>query len=281
MAVGRPISKLLPYSSWGDKAAYYHSFYSRHDRWPTSKMLFNDVLFRIKSGREIVRPERVFTTDKEFAKLYITGAVGEQFTVETLAVLRSWDDIDNYEYPKPCVVKPAHGCGNVTILKEGDEPNRAALKEHLDENYYPVARERNYKELKGKLIVEPLLFGGEQVDDYKVFCWRGKAKCILFVNDRNNSLFRHFFDRDWNLLPVEVEPFDVQKPVPACPSALGEMLEVAEKLSKPFDFVRVDFYLDQDRVLVGEITHCHQGANEKFRTLEDEEKLSRVIWGAG
>ncbi len=278
MAFARPIFKVLPLSKWGDKAAHYHSFFAKHGRWPNGEMLFNDELFPIISGPEIVSPERTFTSDKEFVKLYIAGSVGEKYNVPTFAVLRTNEDIDAYEFPTPCVIKPTHGCGNVTILHEGQEPDRSKLKEQIAESYYPVARERNYLDLKGKLIVEPLLFNGQQVHDYKVFCWRGKVKCILFVNGRNDGFYRHLFDTNWNLLPIEIEPFDVEKPVPKRPTALEEMLEVAEKLSNPFGFVRVDFYLEKERVLVGEITHCHQGANEKFKSLEDEVALSQVIW---
>ncbi|WP_372570468.1 ATP-grasp fold amidoligase family protein [Ruegeria jejuensis] len=279
MTFARPVAKRLPNTDWGDRAAYRHGFYTRHGRWPGNRMLFNDVLFRIKSGPEIVSPERTFTSDKEFVKTYVAGIAGNAYNVPTLAILRTAEDVETFDVPEPCVIKPTHGCGSVTILKDGAEPDRAALANQLTENYYFVARERNYRQLKGKLIVEPLLFAGQDVNDYKVFCWKGQARCILYVNDRNRSFYRHLFDTDWNLLPVELSPFDMKRPIPPRPKALEEMLSVAEQLSKPFGFVRVDFYLDQDRVLVGEITHCHQGGNEKFRSLQDEMALSRLIWG--
>lgn len=279
MAFARHVAKRLPYSETGDKLAYWHGFFVQHDRWPGTRMLFNDVLYRIKSGPEITSPERTFTSDKELVKTYISGVVGDRYNVPTLAVLRTAEDIEKFDFPRPCVIKPTHGCGGVTVLGASSAPDRAALTSQLSDNYYFVARERNYKALKGKLIVEPLLFDGQDVNDYKVFCWRGKAKCILFVNDRSRSFFRHLLDLDWNLLPVPLEPLDVDKPVPPRPRALEEMIEVAEKLSRPFDFVRVDFYLDGDRILVGELTHCHQGANERFRSFEDEQRLSDIIWG--
>lgn len=280
MELSRPFAKHFPFNRWGDRLAYRHGFFTQHDRWPGSEMLFNDVLYRIKSGPEIESPERIFTSDKEFVKTYIAGTVGERYNVPTLAVLRNSQDVRNAVFDQASVIKPAHGCGQVTFVHPGDRMDRDALTAQLDENYYYVARERNYRLLKGKLIVEPLLFEGQDVHDFKVFCWNGEPRCILYVNDRNQCFYRLLFDCDWSPLPVELSPFDIDKPLPERPKVLSEMLSVAASLSRPFDFVRVDFYIDNDRLLVGEITHCHQGANEQFASLEQEQALSDHIWGS-
>ncbi len=251
----------------------------QHHRWPSKEQLFNNVLYRIKSSTEIEQPERTFTTDKEFVKYYIAGVVGEEYNVPTLAVLRSPEEVNTYDFPETCVIKATHGCGDVVILQPGMEPDRSALIDQLSENYYYAYRERNYRSLKGKLIVEPRLFEGQDVHDYKVFCWNGRARCILYVNDRHTAFFRLLLDIDWQPIPVEWSPHDVEKPLPEKPAVLDEMIEIAEKLSRPFDFVRVDFYIDDDRLLVGEITHCAAGANEQFRNLDEERKLSEIIFG--
>ncbi len=278
MAIARPIAKRLPYSDRGDRWFYWHHFFTQHDRWPGKRMLFNDVLYRIKSGPEIVSPLRLKTTDKELAKEFIAERAGAKYNVPTIAVLRNKEDIDKFDFPEECVIKPTHGCGGVTILQGGAQPDRAALAEQLISNYYYAARERNYRDLTGKLIVEPLLFQGHDVHDFKVFCWKGKARCILYVNDRNVAFYRQLYDTNWSLLPIELSPYGIDKPTVDRPLVLQEMLEVAEKLSAPFDFVRIDFYIDDKTLLVGEITHCHWGANDRFLSLDDEKALSRLIF---
>ncbi len=241
-------------------------------------MLFNDVLYRIKSGPEIESPERMFTSDKEFVKTYIEGTVGAKYNVPTLAILRSPQDVQAAVFERACVIKPAHGCGQVTFVRPGEEIDRDTLTKQLGENYYDVVRERNYRRLKGKLIVEPLLFEGQDVHDFKVFCWNGEPRCILYVNDRNRFYYRLLFDCNWLPLPVELSPFGIEKPLPDPPKVLPEMLSVAARLSRPFSFVRIDFYIDDDKLLVGEITHCHQGANEQFASIKQEQMLSDHIW---
>jgi hypothetical protein len=44
----------IPFSRAGDELWSYLSFKQRHGRAPTNKMLFNDVLYRIKTSDEIL-----------------------------------------------------------------------------------------------------------------------------------------------------------------------------------------------------------------------------------
>jgi len=273
-------ARYAPYTDWGDRFALWYWFFVQHDRFPTSKMIFNDVLYRLKTTDAIIRPDRVATSDKELVKEYAIPLIGAEHVVPTLAVLRSEADIDTYQFPAPCVVKPTQGCGGIHFLFPGDTPDRSLMKAQLAENYYFEHRERNYKTLKGKLIVEPMLFDGQPVNDYKVFCWRGEPRCILYANDRHRQLYRVLFDTDWTELPIPLSPELQDRPHPPRPDRLDEMLQAAATLSKPFDFVRVDFYADPDRVLLGEITHLHNGGNEQFASFEDELALSRHIFGS-
>lgn len=43
------------------------------------------------------------------------------------------------------------------------------------------------------------------------------------------------------------------------PETLDEMLNIARKLSEPFDMVRVDLYSVEDQVFFGELTHYPRG----------------------
>jgi len=77
---------------------------------------------------------------------------------------------------------------------------------------------------------------------------------------------------------VTVPPFGTH-PAPPRPDCLPELLDVAERLSARFDFVRVDFYIDEGWIYAGEITHCSMSAAEQFGSLEEEAHLSKVIFG--
>jgi hypothetical protein len=61
--------------------------------------------------------------------------------------------------------------------------------------------------------------------------------------------------------------------------SFGMMREIAERLSQPFDFVRVDLYAHDSRVLVGELTHYPGAGNRSFDPPEWDEKLG-AFWTA-
>ena len=55
------------------------------------------------------------------------------------------------------------------------------------------------------------------------------------------------------------------------------MLELAEKLAKPFPFVRVDFYEIGDRVLLGEMTFYPGGGLLAFDPVEWDYRLGDMF----
>lgn len=57
----------------------------------------------------------------------------------------------------------------------------------------------------------------------------------------------------WEKLDI-VKEYQSKTPAPPVPEKLEEMLEVARKLSADFDYIRVDFYLCDGEIYVGELT---------------------------
>jgi hypothetical protein len=51
------------------------------------------------------------------------------------------------------------------------------------------------------------------------------------------------------------------------------MLEVAEALASPFDYVRVDLYLWHGRVIIGELTHYPGRGYTAFEPMEIEHEM--------
>lgn len=273
------IEHFIPYGRFGDKIFAYYLFYRCHGRLPINEMRFNDVLFRFKVSDQILDPACTFTTDKEFVKLYVKSILGEKYNVPTLAILHTEEEINNYDFPSNCVLKPTHSSQRVIVRKNGSEIDYDKCREWLSHNYYYASREANYRYLSPKIIVEPLLYNGVLVTDYKIFCFNGQAKCILFLSDRfGENASKTLFDTEWNPIPIQYDshPSDTTAEKP---HNLPEMIEAAEKLSGQFDFVRVDLYSGEDHIYVGELTHCHMSAMKRFSSEEDEILLSEIIFG--
>jgi len=270
---------LLPASGFGDWLAGTLKFVWTQGRLPRDQMLFNDVLYRIKTDGTLRDALRKRTTDKVEAKSYIAQLAGQQHVVPTLAVLNTAHEIRSFDFPPICVVKPAHSSQHVILRTGGEEIDREEIVGWLDEDYYRISREANYQGLPPRIIVETLIFGQTEPTDYKIFCHRGEPRMIQCDLDRQTRHTRQLFDTAWNRLPFSLcyEGTDQDHP---CPANLDALLDLAGRLAQPFEFVRVDLYTDGTAILVGEITHCHGSASEAFIPRSAEQQASRLIFGA-
>ena len=87
------------------------------------------------------------------------------------------------------------------------------------------------------------------------------------------------YDRDWTPHP-EYSVFDSiyrrGTPMPA-PKNLQKMLEVAERLARPFPIVRVDLYNLNGKIYFGEMTFTSLGGLMNFYTPEFLLKVGQQI----
>ena len=124
-------------------------------------------------------------------------------------------------------------------------------------DFYKISREKNYKNIQKKIIIEPVLFNDKQISDFKIFTYKGKVKIFQVVIYKNNKKVRNFFDINWKKMPFSIydKPYEglIQKP-----KLLNEMIRLAENISKDFKFLRVDLYTNDKEIYVGELTH-HPG----------------------
>jgi len=268
---------LIPKTRRGDKAYSVITFIIYHKRLPIKKFLFNDVLHQLKISGELQLPLRVFTTDKEFVKQYIKSVVGEKYIIPTTAILRSAAEVNNYNFPADCCIKPTHASGEFIFRKSSELLETDKIKKWLSLNCYLAYREANYRVLTPTVIVEPILFNTSSIKDYRVFCFQGKPRFIMLDLARNVPRSRKLYDTHWNEFECDTKKLRSLEEIER-PKNLDEMLRVAEKLSAKFSFVRVDLYTDGNVCQVGEITHCHSRALESFWPKSYESKISKCIF---
>jgi hypothetical protein len=268
----------LPETRVGDRVFAYTNFVICHRRPPNDGPLFNDVLHRMLIGDEILDPLRVFVSDKEFVKLYVAAVVGERYAVPTIDVIREAAAVADYPFPHECCIKPTQASGEVILRQRGEPIDREKIADWFGLNYYRLYREANYKRLTPKVIVEPILFGNTNLDDYRIFCYRGKPKLIHLGFDLRGNLTKLLLTPDWRIQDFSMGyPQSERRPPP--PENLEEMLQIAGKLSARFDFIRVDFYTNGQRCYVGEITNCHSAAMQSFIPASAEALATELIFG--
>lgn len=268
---------LIPENRSGDRLFSYIKFVIRHKRTPKNRLVYNDVLHKIKTTDEILDPLRVFVSDKEFVKLYVKAVVGDRYNVPTINIIRDVKEVDDYKFPSDCCIKPTHACGRAIFRRDGGQINKNVIKKWFNINFYRALREANYKTLKPKIIIEPLIFDKTNNEDFRFFCFNGAPKFIqVDVHPNQDSKSKHF-DVDWNELDFSIADPKYDSPIKK-PDNFSEMLYVAAQLSSAFSFVRVDLYSDGKSVLVGEITNCPSCALGRFRPKSAEIFISELLF---
>ena len=251
--------QVLPENDFGDHLYSFISFIRMHRRLPSDKLLFNDVLYKIKTTKEISNPLRVFVSDKVFVKLFVKAVVGDQFNVPTINVLHTIEEVRDYVFPADCCIKPTHLSGEVILRKQNKPIDFEKISRWFKTSYYSKNREANYKTLSPKVIVEPLVFNTDNLYDYKILCYMGKPKLIQVSMDRHTGNTEKMLDIEWNELPFSMH-YPWSRNQVSKPKNLDKMLEVARLLSQNFTLIRVDMYSNGEECLVGEITNCPGGA---------------------
>ena len=241
------------------------------------KLLFNDVLYKIKTSDEILLPDRIFTTDKEFVKLYIKAKLGDFYNIPTIAILKTRKEILDFKFPKRCVIKPTHLSGDYILRYNNEEIDLRKIINWLSDKHYRMGREANYRYLKPKIIVENFIFNTDSTDDIKFFCYKGKVKAVQLDIDRNQNHTRKLYDRNWNDLKTSTF-YPLPSKMIKKPKNLDHMILAAEKLAANFNFVRIDMYTNDHVFFCGEITHVHENAGERFIPEENEKIFSKIIF---
>ena len=212
-------------------------------------------------------PLKTTLADKYLVREWVASRIGEKYLVPLLGVWNTFDEIDFNELPSQFVLKANHGCGWNIIVKNKEDLDivdaKKKMETWLSTNFaFRNGLELHYKDIKPKIIAEKYITNtGDDLYDYKVWCFNGKAKYIMFLSGRKtkSGLKMAFYDREWNKLPFAYSFPKNTDEIPK-PDNLDEILELAEKLSAGFNFVRVDFYrLNDGTILFGEMTFTPAG----------------------
>ena len=220
--------------------------------------------------------------DKYKAKEYIAERIGEEYIIPTLGVWDSFDEIDFDALPNQFVLKCTHDSGGLVIVKDKSqldkEKARKKIKKCLKRNFFYSGREWPYKNVKPRIIAEVYMedSADDALTDYKFFCFHGEAKIMYISKDHGKDPRTDFFDMEFNHLPILARDPNAEVP-PTKPAQFEQMKHIAEILSKDIPHLRVDFYLINDKIYVGELTFYHMSGFTRVQPDEWNKKMGDWI----
>lgn len=274
-AIVRGLANMLP-----DRPYIQLRYFSRFHRFCNLRRpaTYNEKLQWLKLNYEV--PGQWALVDKFEVKEHVAARIGTEHIIPTLGVYQTADEIDFDRLPDSFVLKCTHDSDGVALVRDKHsldrDATRAKLAQALDRNYYYTCREPHYRNIRPRIIAEPLLEDATQGQllDYKFFCFDGEVKALFIASDRAIGQTKFdYFDVAFNWLDIQ-QPYPNSATPPPKPGCYDQMLHIAEELSRDHPHVRVDLYEVNGHVYFGELTFFHFGGFEPFTP----EKWDR-IWG--
>ena len=216
-------------------------------------------------------PIRIQCADKYDVRKYVTDKGFGEILNECYGVYDCFDDIDFDALPDQFVIKTTTGSGHNYICKDKGKIDKDALKKRFDTwmakntSFGLTTGEWHYALGQPRIIVEKYLsMLGESVSliDYKFHCIHGQVYGEYVCYDRVPYTHRvnyDHYDADWNLTDGVIARFHPRQRLIPKPKRFDEMKRIAAALSQGVEYVRVDLYEIEDRILFGEMTFTPMG----------------------
>lgn len=200
--------------------------------------------------------------DKYEVRSYVSDRVGEKYLNELYGIYKLPEDIDFTTLPEQFILKATHGWNMNFVVKDKEKLDVTQIKEIsrrwlATNHYYNTGMEWAYKNIEPRLIAERLMKekGRHSITDYKFYCFDGVPRLIHVDTDRgsNNHSVR-YYNLEWERLPFVLKGNTIAKGDIPKPQNFEEMVQVVQKLSADFPFVRVDLYNIEGNIVFGEMT---------------------------
>ena len=227
------------------------------------------------------RDDLYIYTDKYLVREYIAQKLGEEYLVPLIGVYDSPKEIKWNELKDGTLLKTNNGS---RFNIEYDSDNRKSyyrflLKNWLKLDYSKFAGEMQYKRIEPKIIAEENIAKNKQkLREYSCYVFNNKVDFVFYHDGsgvkselyKNKEKVDFTFNKHCKEAEAELSDFD-------------EVIRCAEKVSKPFGFVRADFMVYEHRIYFSELTFSPRAGMaifnpERFNYLYGEKlKNSPII----
>lgn len=239
--------------------------------------------------RKIFDHNPLFTvaSDKLLAKDLAQQLCPEVLVPKTLWTGERGEDIPDELLNGSVVVKANHGSGWNYFVHEGKHDRQDLNREvnsWMDRRFGRHHAEWGYYQVEAKLFVEEMLLepdGQPLVNEYKTYLGGDGRIALTFCRQLDDAGQRidAVIDHTGCVRTGHSET-NVLSDKAVVPEQYADICRVSRKLSEPFDFVRCDLYVHNDRLYFSEFTLYSYGG---YPTMSDPAIMRRLsdVWDIG
>lgn len=291
----RKWDNLMKVSNYNRRKLWYFPFYSRkkfvkdiyqmnmqkeldYDNLKT----FNEKLNGYKVNRTLMKKLNKYA-DKDKVRKYVKDKIGSKYLIKQYFCKDKIMILDLEKLPNSFVLKTTLGSGTNLIVKDKRKVDLQKVCDYLNYltklKYGYIHGEFLYNYGKSRIIAEELLLNNGSIpDDLKCFCFQdneGNKRKILYVERVvGDERARIMYDENWNFVHYDSNFEKLTDSIPR-PKNLKKILDIIDKLSEDFNFVRVDLYLLNMDIYFGELTFIPTAGYLKFKNIQDD-----LEWGS-
>ncbi|WP_034911541.1 MULTISPECIES: ATP-grasp fold amidoligase family protein [Erwinia] len=275
--------KKIPWS-YQDRIYYLHRF-KKLPNLHRPKLFNEKVLYRKFIMGDYVRYGAL--SDKYLVRDYISHTIGDEYLIPLLHETADPRTLLGLKSLKNTVIKPNHGSGMVEILlEEPDSIQKQLLIKRCDEwlsrDFSYEAREIHYRYIKPRILVEQYIGDGKfAAIDYKFHMFNKKdgnfeyVLQVIYNRCGNSPLSMNFYVN--NLTQCFYKIRDTGLDISSELETLERALDLSKKLAADFDYVRVDWYINEGQIFFGELTFT-PGAGMVTGLGQGLDKLMGDMW---
>ncbi len=259
-----------------DRALIYHHHRFKYGKYPNlekPRTFTEKIHYRMLYDR---RPILTLFADKILVRDYVRARVGEKYLTTIYQIAKSPEEIDWSSLPERYFAKTNHGSSMNIFMdpfarsEKAIETMKGILRRWLNTDYSDYCGEWCYRNIPEKVVYveEDLGSPDKRPIDWKFHLFDGKVYCFSVHKDRRSN----FYDRNLRLLNVKQLQENFSETL-IFPDNMEEMFFVAERLAEGMDYVRVDLYNIDGRIVFGELTNYPHAGLAPFDPPEFDDEL--------
>lgn len=221
--------------------------------------------------------------DKYEVRKFVEKTVGSQYLNRLYGVYDTAEAVDFDALPNQFVLKCTNGSGAVLICKDKKKLDKAKavkeMKKWLADDFSKMKKEPQYKNVVNRIIAEEYLEDESgALRDYKFYCYDGEPHYYGVFTDRYTDETVDMYDMSGKKLEGYLNG-GVKNSDYVIPQGenFAELIDVVKKLAKPFQFVRVDFYMANGKLYFGELTFTDGAGSDPFSPESFDLEMAKRI----